>query len=113
MAPTAKLQKHKHELELAKMKIACQEDLIKELTKERDFLKEQLSQGKSIITVFHRYVVYYVNIFCYTNNGVFICFIYFSELIFLCVNECMYSLYIFLSLSFLTCDNDSYLVKQC
>ncbi|XP_041642360.1 U2 snRNP-associated SURP motif-containing protein-like [Cheilinus undulatus] len=45
MAPTAKLQKYKHELELAKMKITCQEDLIKELTKERDFLKEQLSQA--------------------------------------------------------------------
>ncbi|XP_060772153.1 coiled-coil domain-containing protein 106-like [Neoarius graeffei] len=44
MAPTAKLQKHKHDLELAKMKIACQEDLIKELTKEIDFLKDQLSQ---------------------------------------------------------------------
>ncbi|XP_053178230.1 coiled-coil domain-containing protein 106-like [Scomber japonicus] len=45
MAPTAKLQnqKHKHELDLAKVKIACQEDMIKELTKERDFLKEQLS----------------------------------------------------------------------
>ena len=48
MAPTAKLQnqKHKHELDLAKVKIACQEDMIKELTKERDFLKEQLSLGK-------------------------------------------------------------------
>ncbi|XP_060790852.1 coiled-coil domain-containing protein 106-like [Neoarius graeffei] len=44
MAPTAKLQKHKHDLELAKMKITCQEDLIKELTKEIDFLKDQLSQ---------------------------------------------------------------------
>ncbi|XP_060757031.1 coiled-coil domain-containing protein 106-like [Neoarius graeffei] len=44
MAPTAKLQKHKHDLELAKMKITCQEDLIKELTKGRDFLKDQLSQ---------------------------------------------------------------------
>ncbi|XP_077388509.1 uncharacterized protein LOC144025968 [Festucalex cinctus] len=43
MAPTAKLQRH--ELELAKTKIACQEQLIKELTKERDFLKEQLLQA--------------------------------------------------------------------
>ncbi|XP_076580301.1 coiled-coil domain-containing protein 106-like [Chaetodon auriga] len=45
MAPIAKLQKHKHELELAKVKITCQEDLIKELTKERDFLKEQLVEA--------------------------------------------------------------------
>ncbi|KAK0140214.1 Coiled-coil domain-containing protein 106 [Merluccius polli] len=44
MAPTAELQKHKHELELMTMKIACQEDRIKELTKERDFLKDQMSQ---------------------------------------------------------------------
>lgn len=49
MAPTAKLQKHKHDLELAKMKITCQEDLIKELTKEIDFLKDQLSQSKSVV----------------------------------------------------------------
>lgn len=67
MAPTAKRQKH--ELELAKMKIEGQENLIKELTQERDFLKEQLSQGKSIITVFHQCVEHYVNIFCYPNNG--------------------------------------------
>ena len=99
MAPTAKLQKHKHELELMKMKIACQEDLIKELTKERDFLTDQLSQSKSIITVFHQYFEYYVNIFC--NNGVFICFIYFSELIFI-----LYS-FLYFTLSFLTCDSDT------
>ncbi|XP_038135159.1 coiled-coil domain-containing protein 106-like [Cyprinodon tularosa] len=44
MAPTAKLQKHTHELELAKMKIACQEEMIKQLTKERDFLKDHLAR---------------------------------------------------------------------
>lgn len=43
-APTAKRQMNKHELELAKMKIPCQKDLIKELTNEINFLKEQLSQ---------------------------------------------------------------------
>lgn len=72
MAPTAKLQKHKHELELAKMKIGCQEDLIKELTRERDFLKDQLSQSKSV--VFTNMLCYNVIIFCYTNHY-FICFL--------------------------------------
>lgn len=42
--PAAKLQMKKHELELAKMKIPCQKDLIKDLTNEINFLKEQLSQ---------------------------------------------------------------------
>lgn len=62
MAPTAKLQKHKHELELAKMKIACQEDLIKELTKERDFLKDQLSQSKSVVftNILSIMIIYFV-----------------------------------------------------
>lgn len=49
MAPTAKLNKHKHELELANLKIACLEELIKGLTTERDFLKDQLSQSKSVM----------------------------------------------------------------
>ncbi|XP_051966980.1 coiled-coil domain-containing protein 106-like [Xyrauchen texanus] len=45
MAPTANLifQKQKHEVELAKQKIAAQEDMIVELTRGRDFLREQLS----------------------------------------------------------------------
>jgi len=56
MAPTANLmfQKQKHEVELAKQKIAAQEDMIVELTRERDFLREQLSLCKSIITDIHQ-----------------------------------------------------------
>ena len=76
MAPTAKLQKHKHEMDLARLKIACQEDLIKELTKERDFLKEQLSQGKSVIYGFSP--IHWGVMLIYFVTQMFICFIDFS-----------------------------------
>ena len=48
MAPTEKLseQNLSTELEICKMKIISQQEKIANLTRERDFLKEQLSAGK-------------------------------------------------------------------
>ena len=49
MAPTKVLANKKiaEELELCKLKAGFQQQRIDELTKERDFLKEQLAAGKS------------------------------------------------------------------
>lgn len=51
MAPIVKLmfRNQKHELELAEQKIASQEEMIVEVTKDRDFLWEKLSQCLDII----------------------------------------------------------------
>lgn len=54
MAPTAHLadQRKSHELEMCKLRVECQKEKIDELTKERDYLKEQLASGKSHNTTF-------------------------------------------------------------
>lgn len=51
MAPTAQLtdKRKSHELEMCKLKLEWQKDKIDELTRERDYLKEQLASGKSPI----------------------------------------------------------------
>ena len=56
-APTALVanQKMVHEMEKAKMKIEFQQDKINELTKERDYLKEQLASGKYIYIYIYIY----------------------------------------------------------
>ena len=50
MAPNAQLMANRlrHELEMAKQKIEWQQEMLKEMTKERDFLREQLAMSKSI-----------------------------------------------------------------
>ena len=53
MAPTKLLADKKiaDELEMCKLKADWQQERIDELTKERDYLKEQLAAGKSEDTV--------------------------------------------------------------
>ncbi|KAF5904394.1 coiled-coil domain-containing protein, partial [Clarias magur] len=45
MAPTTQLaeKRKSHELEICKMRLECQKEKIDELTRERDYLKEQLA----------------------------------------------------------------------
>ncbi|CAL8406633.1 unnamed protein product [Arctogadus glacialis] len=57
-APTAQLALNNkaHELQMCKNKMEWQNEKIEELTKERDFLKEQLVSGKSPNTMFSQSV---------------------------------------------------------
>ena len=57
-APTAQLALNNkaHELQMCKKKMEWQNEKIEELTKERDFLKEQLASGKSPNTMFSQSV---------------------------------------------------------
>ncbi|KAI7802686.1 hypothetical protein IRJ41_017134, partial [Triplophysa rosa] len=53
VAPTANLaeKRKSHELEMCKLRVEWQKEKIDELTKERDYLKEQLASGSSQATV--------------------------------------------------------------
>lgn len=52
MAPTAQLadKRKSHELEMCQLRVELQKEKIDELTKEREYLKEQLASGKSPYT---------------------------------------------------------------
>ncbi|XP_053363476.1 uncharacterized protein LOC128533245 [Clarias gariepinus] len=51
MAPTAQMVKKRksHELEMCKLRLECQREKIDELTRERDYLKEQLALAVNLI----------------------------------------------------------------
>lgn len=66
VAPTAHLadKRKSHELEMCKLRVEWQKEKIDELTKERDYLKEQLVSGKTHNTRVQNYSTvesYYVS----------------------------------------------------
>lgn len=64
MAPTKLLADKKiaDELEMCKLKADWQQEKINELTKERDYLKEQLAAGKSEHTIYNKIIVAYIQL---------------------------------------------------
>ena len=53
VAPNAQItaKRLRHELEMAKQKVEGQQEMLKEVTTERDFLREQLAMSKSFCHV--------------------------------------------------------------